>query len=320
MNEPAPGRWGGHGFGLALQASFPIAGCPSATPPRDLPLVTLEPSHRAALRRALGPGSTVIARRRGQDGTLVPDVRAHPSDGYLIDEGSVGVFHIAADGERVRCATGSVAAWRWQRHLIGRVLPFVSTLRGLEPWHASATVLSGTAIALVGASGAGKSTIAAQLLLAGGRLLADDVVALATTPAGALAHPGLGLMSLRRAAVARLERGALGALGARIGADANSIRLAVARHEQPLPLGAVYVLRQADELRLEPEPEPDPRLLLGSTFNLALQGPERLTRQLDVCAAIARGARIVHLGVPAGGDPRVVAEALLEDVNHTVPS
>ncbi len=63
-------------------------------------------------------------------------------------------------------------------YLLGPVLGLVLRLRGVTCLHASAVVVDGKAIALVGASGAGKSTTAAAFAKAGYKALSDDIVAL----------------------------------------------------------------------------------------------------------------------------------------------
>src|SRR3712207_7852895 len=47
------------------------------------------------------------------------------------------------------CSPPGVAPWRWQRFLVGRILPWAAVLCGLEALHASAVVLDGRAIAFV---------------------------------------------------------------------------------------------------------------------------------------------------------------------------
>src|SRR3954447_16504640 len=63
--------------------------------------------------------------------------------------------------------------------LAGNVLATLLLLHGDPVLHASAVERDGRTIALVGNSGAGKSTIAAMACLAGGRLVTDDVLRLA---------------------------------------------------------------------------------------------------------------------------------------------
>jgi hypothetical protein len=55
--------------------------------------------------------------------------------------------------------------------------------------HGAAVELGGRAVVLVGGSGYGKSTLAAALCARGGRLLADDAVALATADGSVLVEP-----------------------------------------------------------------------------------------------------------------------------------
>jgi hypothetical protein len=63
-------------------------------------------------------------------------------------------------------------------YLLGPVMGFVLLLRGLVCLHASAIVVDGEAIALVGPAGAGKSTTAAAFAARGFSVLAEDVVTL----------------------------------------------------------------------------------------------------------------------------------------------
>jgi hypothetical protein len=103
-----------------------------------------------------------------------------------------------------------------------------------------------------------------------------------------------------------------------VGADRDSVRLAVARHEQALPLSAVYLLElapRAKRPRLTALPSPDPRLLLGSTFNFAVRARGRLVTQLEVCAAVARSVRVVRVRIPSDTDQRALATRLLADAD-----
>lgn len=63
-------------------------------------------------------------------------------------------------------------------YLLGPVMGFVLLLRGLVCLHASAVVVDGRAIALIGPAGAGKSTTAAAFAAHGFNILAEDVVTL----------------------------------------------------------------------------------------------------------------------------------------------
>ena len=74
-------------------------------------------------------------------------------------------------------------------YLLGPVMGFVLLLRGLVCLHASAVVVEGRAIALIGPAGAGKSTTAAAFAARGFNVLAEDVVTLDDCGDGFLVRP-----------------------------------------------------------------------------------------------------------------------------------
>ena len=63
-------------------------------------------------------------------------------------------------------------------YLMNVVMAFVLRMRGHETLHASAALIDDAAVAFIGTSGAGKSTIAAALALRGFRVISEDVVAI----------------------------------------------------------------------------------------------------------------------------------------------
>jgi hypothetical protein len=207
---------------------------------------------------------------------------------------------VNADGTEVACAPEPVDAWKWQRYLVGQVVPLLAVLHGHEVFHASVLERDGRAVALVGASGAGKSTLAAGLVQRGHRYVADDV--LAVRPPGVDAQPGFALTSLRLDAADTTDA----SLGEEIGRDdVEGSRLLIDLCSAPVPLGAVFVLhRDADALgtTVERQQPVDPRVLLAAGYNFVVPDRERWLRQLDVCSAIA-AAVPVHV-VSIGGDAR----------------
>lgn len=324
MTAPqAAGGWRGHLFGLGIEAGFALAGCRAGEIGDGLPHVDIAFADGAALCAAVdAKASAVIARIQDGAGRWIEHVRAHPETGYLLTSPGHGIFHIDSVGERVLAAPASVPPWLWQRALVGEVLPFVSALRGRETLHASAVVVGNGAatIAIVGSSGAGKTSLAADMVLRGATLLADDVVALTCDGGVVVAHPGPGLMSLRTITSNRLGMDAVRRLGATVGSDARGIRVAVPRSDSPIPLAALYRLTPAADarLRLDAVLAPDPQLLLGCTFNLALRTPARLTTQLDVCSAIAATVRVVRVHLPPDVDHEELASTLLADAERSL--
>jgi hypothetical protein len=89
-------------------------------------------------------------------------------------------------------------------YLLGPVLGFVLLLRGLVCLHASAIVVEGAAIALVGPAGAGKSTTAAAFSARGFSVLAEDVVTLDDCAEQFLVRPAYPCIRLWPASAASL--------------------------------------------------------------------------------------------------------------------
>ena len=75
-------------------------------------------------------------------------------------------------------------------YLVGPVMGFLLRLRGTLCLHASALSVAGHAIALCGASQAGKSTTSAALALAGVPVLTEDVTPVTESGEGFLVQPG----------------------------------------------------------------------------------------------------------------------------------
>src|SRR5581483_12273022 len=118
---------------------------------------------------------------------------------------------------------------RWERLLIAQTLPFAALLHGLEVFHASAIVRDGEAVAFVGPSRAGKTSLALELCARGARFLADDVLALERRGETLLGHPGSPVASV----------------------DANSGEdewlISVRGAANPVPLAALFFIdRRAD--------------------------------------------------------------------------
>jgi hypothetical protein len=314
---PQTSVWSGHMFGLAVHSSVPVVGCQPSPAPRGGPTTCIQAADRREVLRALPRDAQPIGWRTEPDGHKVADVLAHPEAGYRLPAPGFGTFHISAPGTRILAAPNAIADWRWQRYLIGRVLPFAALLQGLEPLHASALgTASRGAVLLAGEPGAGKSTLAAALMLGGLAFMADDVVALQTQDGVVHAHVGADLLSLRSASVARLGAAAVRRLGRRVGADATGVRLAVPRPGARLPVQAIYFLTKAGQAPAQGSAE-GPGRLLGATFNAVIRDSARVVRQLDVCATLARTVPITDISISGGQDPHAVADRILGELHSS---
>jgi hypothetical protein len=285
-----------------LEADGGTAGAGPAAPTR----VRIDPAEvRRRWDGATGAPRRVRELRGGTETLLTVDLR-EPA-GYLLEARGVGRVLVSADGHEVLCDPLPDAP-DWAFILTAQVLPLASTLRGQEVFHAAGVVVAGEAVLFAGEPGAGKSSLAAAFLRRGAGLLGDDAIALEAGEGGILAHPGVGSLHLREAEHERLspaEREALGAPRP----FASRQRYLSARVSGPVPLAALFLLERAAEGEpIEPLPSVDPFALLASTFNLSVRTPERLTRQLDMAAALASGGRVHRLRVIPGTDASRLAE------------
>jgi hypothetical protein len=234
--------------------------------------------------------ATLISDERdGEDAVVFQIERA--AVGYRIAGPHFGSAVIARDGATIAGAPGAGGMTAWQRLLIAQALPFAAVLRGLEVLHAGAVELDGGAVAIVGRSGAGKTSLAVALSRGRGVFLADDVLALERRDGLLIAHPGPPVAGIARTEIQRLRRS--GDLDADrvLAEDEREAMMAVARRPAPTPLRAILLLDRRPDGPAAPRFEPvvGGHELLAATFNLLVLDPERLEGLLDICAIAATG-------------------------------
>lgn len=287
-------------FGLDLELGLPVqglAGGETALTGRHVLLARADPADLAA---RWDSSQTIRVREWHDDAQRVEAaLETHPELGYHLFADGYGAYTVSPDAATIRCAPPEVEDWRWQRCLIGQILPLAAVLRGLEVFHGAAVAIDGRAVGIVGASHAGKSSVAVNLVLRGARLLADDVLALDPVGDGLAVHPGPGVVSVRHAEAGRISDADRRELGTVLGDDGEALRILVPRGGGPVPLGTLYFLERQDVARTSIERlwPPDPRLLLGSTFNYLVATPERLTNQLDICTMLARTTPLFRVNI-----------------------
>jgi hypothetical protein len=122
----------------------------------------------------------------------------------------------------------------------GTLLAFVLTMRGEAVVHASAVHVGDTALAFVGGSGMGKSTMATLLCAAGARLVTDDILRLDPTSSPPTCALGPTELRLRKGVegLAQLFRTAP---ELRRTGDARQALTAVPSTTEDLPLAALVV-------------------------------------------------------------------------------
>ena len=130
------------------------------------------------------------------DGT--PWTRFHRTDaGYLLRFVDLADFCVSSDGLRVECWPAPDVWDASIRHLyLNQVLPLALSRQGILVFHASAVEIDGKAIAFMGESGRGKSTLAASFATHGFRFLTDDGLVVEAVDDGwqvAPSHPSIRL-------------------------------------------------------------------------------------------------------------------------------
>ena len=263
--------------------------------------VTIASDFPLALPKSRGKGLFTISLRRACPGTIEEAIRGAPlttcddwfAYGLLADGRSyvrwrgVGEFLVAQDGREIACAPATGAHEEsFQVYLLGQAFSFALVKAGCEPLHATVLEHRGDALALVGESGKGKSTLAASFLAQGMRLLTDDLMLLAPGAPPLFAYPGPPRIKLLTdAAEAFLGPGA-----ARVPmnpeTDKHVIPVDADDHcRNPARLRGIYLLEHDDRsgvgIRIEPLAGREAFMALaGHTFNRHLADPERLRRQM----------------------------------------
>jgi hypothetical protein len=313
--EPAGagGRRLASAFGLAIDLSFPAPGLPDAAAETEGARVRADLVDPAEIDRdwPAAEAERVLEERFGTGpGEPERTIDSHPTAGHRLYARHFGLARLSPSGDVIQCSPPDVEPWSWQRFLVGRILPWAAALRGLEPFHASAVSLDGRALAFVGPTGAGKTSLAVQLVARGAGFLTDDVLALDRRDGALRAHPGAAIASVRPAERETIPPATWTALGDELGHSGKTY-VELAREHRPLPLGAVYFLRAGGGPPIERIERPDARMLLASTFVFGVRTPERLANQLDVCAALARTVPMFWLEVHGERRAARVADAVI---------
>ena len=110
--------------------------------------------------------------------------------GYLLRFPDLGDFAVSADGRAVRAWPALGISEDTMQHLyLNQVLPLALSKQGRIVFHASAIETGNRAIAFLGESGRGKSTLAASFAAGGQRFLTDDALLLVPAEGGYLVQP-----------------------------------------------------------------------------------------------------------------------------------
>jgi hypothetical protein len=184
--------------------------------------------------------------------------------------------------------------------------------RGELPLHAATLVHpdSGKGVAICGVSGAGKSTIGAELSRRGWRLIADDITRLTWEEDGPLAWPSHGALKLWGDACARLDVDVSTLFRVRDGME--KFYLPVPSVDEPVGLSAVVELaigRSVGEERVDGFDKLE--TIIRHTYRPRQVRPlGRLDTHMRIVAQVAGRVDIVRVGGARAASPRVLAHSI----------
>jgi hypothetical protein len=305
-DDGAPG-WRGTAFGLEIAAAQAVPGIGVCAPGTQQRLVEWRQLSASAFDDAAAASAwSSLVDLRHDDGVLFLSVEQAEGVGFRISAPGFGRHLVSEHGRTLLSHLGPNCKPGWERLFFAQPLPLAAALQGLELVHASAVVIERGAVALVAASGTGKTSVAAHLVAGGATFLTDDVLALEASDGLVLAHPGPARLAIDEAELGKLSKD----VGAVVGRS-DKLHLALEPAAEAVPLRAVYFLHRS----LEGHgplfaPVDDARPLLASSFLGYLTSSERLLVHLDICARIAAGVPTVDVAIPPGVSAQDVARAL----------
>ena len=148
-------------FGLTWRSDFPLDLFDPDPDPVDQGDIAVEQV------QTLAPRSTIAASRNA----------SFDQRGFRFRWLDVAEFDMV-DGDRIMVRPGDQWPGALPHSFYGTVTALTCAWRGLIALHASSVIIGGRAWLIGGEPGAGKSTLAAELLGAGAKLLADDLTML----------------------------------------------------------------------------------------------------------------------------------------------
>jgi hypothetical protein len=244
----------------------------------------------------------------------------HRADGgYLLRFPQLADFQVSADARTVTGVPVPEVPEGTVQHLyLNQVLPLVLSKLGKLVFHASAVEIGGDAVAFVGESGRGKSTLAASFAVSGCRFLTDDGLVVEPSGEGFQAlpsHPSIRLWDDSEAALippaARRAPPVHYTSKARFLADGE-----LAFCKVPRPLQRVYFLGEGGAERIELHRLSPAETLVEwvkHSFLLDIEEQPRLASHFDQVAALANRPIHYHLDFPRRYDGlAAVRQAILE--------
>lgn len=295
-------------YGFRVRSEIVLEAPPSAGDPD----VDVRLAGRKRVGAEAGPG-TVLAEIRLDEGQCIVSEAA---SGLVIRVPGAAEFRVAGRGPYevdVDAEPGldpGILALLIEGTLMSQLL----TWAGETVLHGSAVEFDGSAVALLGGSGGGKSTLAAVLALGGGRLVTDDVLRVVSRGGRWRCAPGTGRLRLRE----RVEELAALFDPVRVSRDADGRATVTLEVPKADPRLAAVILPEPSRDATRPEARalgPAEALVTLGRFprSLGWVDPRVRRSRFQVLAEMARTIPVVAVRVPWGPPFRdSLARELLE--------
>jgi len=298
-------------YGLRIESDRPLLGVINLTndSPVDVRIEFNDPGERPEVDLA-GARLTYQSQYRDENdnpGLMFWDSTTEPGYArFLYADGSEFVIDDGGNRVRVYWPTSTTTA-NTTSYLVGPILGYVLRLRGEVVLHASAVVIDNGAVAFVGPSHSGKSTLTAAFAHAGYPAFSDDQVAVGDQAGVLIAQPGYPRLRLWPASASVIQTPHEHLPQIAPEEDKRFLDLTTGRyrfHSDPLPLRAIYILgarstEESPKTGIEPLGEKKALLqLLANTYVNYLLRPEQRRIEFEALAHIVRKIPVRTLTSP----------------------
>lgn len=307
-------HWRQSAFGLDLVASFPLPGMRQGTLDTRPDVALWLGDDEVVDRLWSGTDKTPLWETTFSDGCPFRLEAGRDGD-HLMTYGDRARFQLSAEMAVLVCAPAEFDDADWQRQLLDTVLVCTSALRGFQLLHAGSVLLDDGVVTFSAMSGAGKTTLTAELADRGHPLFADDVVALHRRDGRIVAHPGPPLMNLP---LAHPAHGRLGRSIAVFGEDAEAWIEVDRVAGAPAPLTALYLLDRRPGVATEVERlAPNPLYLLPHSLGLR-HHHERYRARFETFADIVAQTPVYRLSADVTVPPAELADLVEASAREAV--
>ena len=248
------------------------------------------------LRRANGPPDVVIEydqiNSEENCGSSAKEI-------HLSYDG-VGAIDIR-DGRRIVLDTvRDIDDAELRPYILGPALAAILHQRGYLVLHASCVSIRDTGVGFLGASGAGKSTIAAACRMRGHDILSDDITAVDISDGHPSVVPGPPVVKLSQEVVGTLDTG-----GDVLWADPwneEFYHVSGGVPESNRPLERLYLFTDGDLRTQRMEPSEIVQALVGNTYTHSVLDDRTIDTHFEQCIDVATGAELNWLSRPMNLD------------------